>query len=132
LLVRNIPNTNYKDATSVYGYVGPLFNGNISNFDNSELKNMLTGYFKEHNFVSIFSRLNPYIPNQDNILSNIGIISKQGKVVNINLTENIEIQRQHFQSRLKTYIKKDRRNCSIEMGSTAMYIQILRIYIMKT
>ena len=53
LLVRNIPNTKYKDATSVYGYSGPVSNILLNqNFDNSKLKNLLVEYFKENNFVS--------------------------------------------------------------------------------
>lgn len=111
LLVRDIYGTNYKDATSVYGYAGPICKGNMANFNNSNFKKSLLEYFDKNNFVSVFSRLNPFIPNQCKALSNLGSIYHQGKVVNINLLESAELQRQQYQSRLKTHINKSRRFC---------------------
>ena len=39
-------------------------------------------------------------------------------MVNIDISQNPEIQRQNFQKRLKTHINKSRRNCSIREVST--------------
>lgn len=117
-LVRNIKGTQYKDLTSVYGYTGPISKGIAANFDNSSFKSEIAKFLKSNNFVSAFSRLNPYIPNQSRILNDLGQIVTRGKVVNIDITKNIETQRSHYQRRLKTYINKSRRNCEVKKGTT--------------
>jgi hypothetical protein len=118
LLVRNICNSQYKDLTSVYGYSGPISRGVTKKFDNTVFINELAKFLKKNNFVSAFSRLNPFIPNQIKILNSFGSISCQGKIVNIDISKNLEIQRSEYKSRLKTYINKSRRNCSIIRAST--------------
>lgn len=123
LLIRNIEGSNYKDATSVYGYAGPINKGMTPDFDNKNFQKKLMEYFNENNIVSVFSRLNPFIPYQRKILTNIGAIVNQGKVVNIDLTLDVDKQRQRFQSRLKTHINKSRRSCSIKTALTDNDIQ---------
>ncbi|MFI1743918.1 peptidoglycan bridge formation glycyltransferase FemA/FemB family protein [Thalassobellus sediminis] len=118
LLVRDIAGTNYRDATSVYGYAGPITKNLPYSFDNSNFKKYILTYFKKNNFVSIFSRLNPFIPGQCRTIINIGTIYNQGKVVNIKINEDVETQRQLFQRRLKTHINKAKRHCSIKKATT--------------
>lgn len=117
-LVRFIYNTDYKDLTSVYGYPGPISKGLSSNFDNTQFKKELVKFLKLNNFVSVFSRLNPYIENQSKILLNLGSKSTKGKVVNIDITQSLEIQRANYQNRLKTYINKSRKSCSVRKVTT--------------
>lgn len=117
-LVRYINNSDYKDITSVYGYPGPVGKGITNNFDNEIFKTELIKFLKLNNFVSAFSRLNPFIANQSKILFNLGSISSKGKVVNIDITKNLAEQRSGYQSRLKTYINKSRRSCSIKRATT--------------
>ncbi len=129
LLIRNIEGTPYKDVTSVYGYIGPLSIGITNDFDNSVFINELLLFFKEKNIISVFSRLNPFIPNQNKILSNFGDLYPLGKVVNINLTLDKTIQRQNYHRRLKNHINKSRRNCSITKASNADHIdKFIEIY----
>jgi lipid II:glycine glycyltransferase (peptidoglycan interpeptide bridge formation enzyme) len=111
LLIRNIPNSPYKDATSVYGYAGPIYKNITDNFDGIHFNNELLEYFKANNIVSVFSRLNPFLPLQHKILKNTGSIDKKGPIVIIDLTKNIEVQRQEFGKRLKGQLNKARR-CS--------------------
>lgn len=114
LLSRTIQGTEYKDATSVYGYAGPISKSVKSGFDNTCFKKILLSYLKSNRYVSVFSRLNPYIPCQSYALNTIGNIHNHGKVVNINIKLPLEKQRQIFQSRLKTHINKSRRNCTVK------------------
>lgn len=111
LLIRNIPNTPFKDATSVYGYAGPVYKNVTENFNNVHFNNELMEYFRSNNIVSVFSRLNPFIPLQHKILENTGVIDKKGPIVIIDLTKDIELQRQEFGKRLKGQLNKARR-CS--------------------
>lgn len=119
LLVRNIMGTTYKDATSAYGYVGPIIAGSIPpDFDNSEFIEKMTDYFKANNIISVFGRLNPYIDSQKSILKGFGETIHQGKVVNIDLNQNPDILRANYRNRLKTHINKARKNCSIKTGNS--------------
>lgn len=116
LMLRDIEGTSYSDATSVYGYAGPLCKikgGKISDFDNQRFKNELQRFLSDNKIVSVFSRLHPYIDYQENMLKNIGSVTSPGNVVNIDLTLPIDIQRQQYNSRLKTYINKARRKYTI-------------------
>lgn len=114
LLIRNVFNTPYKDATCVYGYAGPISKGVNNTFNNKNFIKSLKIYFKENNIISVFNRLNPYIDFQDVVLADYGKIKMQGKVVNIDLTLDVEEQRQNYQSRLKTHVNKSRRNCTVK------------------
>jgi len=118
LLVREIPNTKYLDATSVYGYAGPISKGITESFDNTNFKQALTEYFKKNNYVSVFSRLNPFIEHQCDVLNNIGSVKQQGKIVNIDLNLDLNTQRSRFRDRLKTHINKSRRLCTIREAKT--------------
>lgn len=128
-LLRYIYNTNYKDLTSVYGYPGPVSKGVTNSFNNTTFKTELIKFLKLNNFVSAFSRLNPFIPYQSKIITNLGTISHVGKVVNIDITKDLGTQRTNYQKRLKTYINKSRRICSIREASTKEDLKIfIEIY----
>ncbi|WP_298537838.1 GNAT family N-acetyltransferase [uncultured Algibacter sp.] len=118
LIIRDIYSTIYKDATSVYGYVGPVSKGIGNDFDNSNFIKHLKNYFNDNNIISVFSRLNPFIKNQDRILFDIGSLTPQGKVVNIEISKPLEEQRSKYRSRLKTYINKSRKECSIKIANS--------------
>jgi len=108
LLLRSIADTPYMDATSVYGYAGPLTCNIDNDFDNTNFKNQLLAFFKKNNLVAVFSRLHPYIPIQQLVLKNMGEVTVMGKIVNVDLTKNLESQKKEYQKRLRTYINKER------------------------
>ncbi len=118
LLIRKIEGTTYKDATSVYGYPGPLVSNLKNHHDLVAFKMVLEEFFLENKIVSVFSRLNPYIPHQERVLQDMGEIVTCGKVINIDLTKDLDTQYQAYQKRLRTYIHKARRLCTIKKGST--------------
>ncbi|MBO0330194.1 peptidoglycan bridge formation glycyltransferase FemA/FemB family protein [[Muricauda] lutisoli] len=113
LLIRDIPNTSFNDATSVYGYPGPLCKNISDNFDGAHFKSELLQYFSSNNIVSVFSRLNPFMPIQHRILESIGEINNKGQVVSIDLKKPIDQQRQEFGKRLKGQLNKARRHCRV-------------------
>ncbi len=113
LLIRKIDGTDFYDATSVYGYAGPIGKNIPADFDNNDFLNYLNSYFESNNIITVFSRLNPFVSNQDSILKNYGSVVEQGKVVNIDLTMDPDILRQGYQRRLKTHINKARRECNV-------------------
>ena len=116
LLFRNIEGTPHKDATSVYGYAGVLSNINRSTFNVSKFQENLHRYLLDQKIISVFSRLHPFINNQESLLSGLGEITEQGMVVYLDLTLPIDVQRANFNRRLKTYLNKARKVCTVIEG----------------
>ncbi|MEC3908017.1 NeuD/PglB/VioB family sugar acetyltransferase [Tamlana sp. 2201CG12-4] len=113
LIIRKIGGTGYFDATSVYGYSGPLQKNVPQSFDNSGLVKALNQYFKDENIISVFSRLNPFIKRQSEILKNMGHVVELGNVVNIDLTLPLDEQRTIFSKTTKRYLNKGRRSLKV-------------------
>lgn len=118
-LIRKIASTDYYDATSIYGYGGPISKNVNSEFDNTMFLAKLNSFFEENKIISVFSRLHPYIKNQKTILKNYGNINNQGKVVYIDLDLNLYVQKRNYQERLRTYINKSRKKCFIKKLETS-------------
>lgn len=113
LLLRKIFDTSYYDITSVYGYAGPVQKGVDNSFDNNRFAYYFKEFLIENNIVSVFSRLNPFIAHQEDILEGLGEVIALGKVVNIDITEPVDDQRVKFSSTTKRYINRARRLCSV-------------------
>ena len=122
LIFRKISGTDYYDATSVYGYAGPIEKRG-SYFEQSAFKNELHQFLFKHKVISVFSRLHPYIDGQSHTLKDLGEICFHNLVVNIDLTQTLDEQRSRFNKRLKTYINKARRECSVIEATTTQHIQ---------
>jgi len=103
LLERMVKNTLLKDATSVYGYPGPL--SNIRHSDRfNELWNVLIHHFTNNeNYISLFSRLNSISTNEE-ILAKRFI--EEGNTININLMLTEEEQKNKYRSNHKRDINK--------------------------
>ncbi|WP_299116293.1 GNAT family N-acetyltransferase [uncultured Winogradskyella sp.] len=129
LLIRNIENTNYKDATSVYGYAGPLVQQIDKTINVEKFQKALNTFLNQNSIVSVFSRLHPYIEHQEMILNGLGNVNALGNVVNIDLTDTIENQRAKFNRRLKTYLNKSRRSCTVIEGNLDEHLDdFIRLY----
>ncbi|NHF61072.1 GNAT family N-acetyltransferase [Flavobacteriaceae bacterium TP-CH-4] len=117
-LKRPINDTDYFDLTSVYGYAGPISKNVPPDFDNqrfaTEFKTALDGLA----VVSVFSRLHPYFENQSNILGGLGNTPVLGKVVNIDLTQDLATQRAQYGKSTKNRTNKCRRVCTVRKAET--------------
>ena len=118
LLIRKIEGTSFFDATSVYGYSGPLCNNYTSEFNHEEFKRELLAYLHSQRIISVFSRLNPFLSNQQTILKGIGEVERKGPIVSINLGLDLEQQRQAYARRLKGQLNKIRRHCVVKTASS--------------
>lgn len=116
LVKRKIPNTEYFDATSVYGYAGPIQDNIDASFDNSKFIQKLNEFFEEEKIISVFSRLNPFIDYQETILKKIGAIEALSNIVNIDLTKDIDEQRTIFSKTTKRYINKCRKTFNFKIS----------------
>lgn len=113
LLLRAIKNTNYMDATSVYGYAGILALSKCEQFNKENFHKELNVFFNENKIVTVFSRLHPYIEQQELLLEGLGNTTTLGKVVYIDLNDTLENQRKMFNRRMKTYLNKSRKSCTV-------------------
>lgn len=113
LLLRNIENTDFKDAISVYGYAGILTLTMDNEFDKHQFHKELNSFFKQNKIVSVFSRLHPYLDHQETLLEGLGETTTLGKVVYIDLMDTLENQRKMYNKRMKTYLNKSRRLCTV-------------------
>ena len=125
-LLRKIFNTDYYDLTSVYGYSGPLFKNIDYNFCINNFETQLNSFCEENKFVSIFSRLHPFIENQTKVLGNIGEVIPLGKVVNVDLTKNLEEQRAYFSKTTKRYLNKTSKLCIVNKTVTNDNLEVFK------
>ena len=97
------------DATSVYGYPGPLVShGGTSALTVSRFQTALRETLAELRVVTVFSRLNPLLPQLD-LLSGLGACDQAGQTVSIDLTQSPEAQRQAYRRPYKESINRLRR-----------------------
>jgi predicted N-acyltransferase len=98
-----------QDATSVYGYAGPLFSH--ASFPDAVLRNFreaLTAALRERKVVAVFSRLHPLL-RQKEILAQLGECRSQGDTISIDLTQPLEVQRAGYSGTVKTRLNRLRR-----------------------
>ena len=117
LVLRPIEDTLYFDLSSVYGYAGPICNVDVETFDFSNFKSKFKTYLVANNIVSVFSRLHPYI-KQDQVLDNLGETLSLGDVVNIDVTLPIEQSRMAYGKSNKNQINKLRKQCEVVKAET--------------
>lgn len=109
-LKRPIPDTNYYDLSSVYGYGGPMSNKHIHSLEAEHLelfqKSFLC-FLHENNFVSVFLRLNPFT-KQNRLFEKIGGLYPNGKSVVIDLSLSSEERRKQYRENVKCSIRRCR------------------------
>jgi hypothetical protein len=116
-VLRPVDTLEYFDLTSVYGYAGPICNVDVETFDFSDFQKAFKGYLQSKKIVSVFSRLHPYIA-QDQILESLGNLVSLGDVVNIDLTLPINQSRMAYGKSNKNQINKLRRQCEVIKAET--------------
>ena len=111
VIIRKIDGTIYSDATSVYGYCGPIARKEIKEIDDNlleYLKDKINEYFKENNIIAAFSRLHPLIEQSD-FFKDFGEVIELNKTVSIDLTLPADIQRRAFRKSLKSDLNQLRK-----------------------
>ncbi len=99
----------WRDATSVYGYAGPLASQeNVPESVRRGFQMGLTAALRELRVVSVFSRLHPLIP-QRALLEGIGEVRAGGQTVAIDLALPPAVQRAQYGSSVKTRLNRLRR-----------------------
>lgn len=126
IIKRSIQNSIFFDCTSVYGYAGPIFSIGTKTDDFLYFQKALKEFFIRENIISVFSRLNPFIVGQENVISNFGQIETLGKIVIIDLREELQVQRSAYSKITKRYINRARRHCLIKRSLCKEDIMVFR------
>jgi hypothetical protein len=111
LIIRAIPDTNFFDCTSVYGYCGIISSLEIKNISSNLItyfKEELLCFFKNNHIVSVFSRLHPLVPN-DSFFHDFGIVKEINKTVTIDLSLPSDLQRKQYRKSNKSELNQLRR-----------------------
>lgn len=117
---RSIPNSNYFDFHSVYGYTGPISNVDINQLDEYfilQFQACLLKFLKKENCISVFVKFHPFF-NQTVALEKMGGVFDNGKVVAVDLKQQIEDQRRKYRGCVASTIKK-----SHKLGFTTRQMQ---------
>lgn len=112
LIVRPVEGTAYYDLTSVYGFSGPISNKKIDDLDDrlsEDFKSAFTAFLSRGNYISVFSRLNPFF-KQVPLLKKFGGIYDNGRTVVLDLSLSIEEQRKSYNESVRASIRKAWRN----------------------
>ncbi len=132
LVIREIEGTDFRDATSVYGYAGP-----VASEDMSQIKSILLDFFRqelksfftEQNIVSVFSRLHPLIDIGD-FFNDFGQEVPLNKTVSIDITLTVDEQRSKYRKSNKYEINQLKKKGFevIEATSDADIDEFIQIY----
>lgn len=108
LIVRKIPNSDFLDATSVYGYCGPIASSHFKNLKVkcvSKFREDLLNFFKKSRIISVFSRLHPLIDTAY-FFDGFGIKKDLNKTICLDLTLDIDEQRRGYRKSNKSEINQ--------------------------
>jgi len=102
--------TNYHDATSVYGYPGPIANEQGRNDPAflARFARKLESYAREQGWISVFSRLNPLLANHQ-LLPGLGEVIGLSDTVTIDLSIPPEEQTARYRKSHRYEIRRARR-----------------------
>ena len=97
MLVRDVPTADgWKDATSVYGYAGPLATAEpIPESVGRRFADSLSEVCQSLRLVTAFSRLHPLLPQTD-LLRTVGVVSEAGVTTSVDLTLPADARRARY------------------------------------
>jgi sugar O-acyltransferase (sialic acid O-acetyltransferase NeuD family) len=113
LIIRSIPDSDFNDCTSVYGYCGPISNIKFEEMPLEairQFKEGLNSFFIDRKIVSSFVRLHPLFPFQDILFKDFGEVITLNRTVAINLNQPINVQRSNYGKSTKLHINRALKN----------------------
>ena len=109
IVFRKIGNSSYSDATSVYGYAGPLRSHKYIPLNViSKFKQELEEYFTKCNIISVFSRFHPLFEQKD-LLNGLGEIISLSQTISIDLSLPVDEQRKQYRKGVKSDLSRLRK-----------------------
>jgi hypothetical protein len=121
---RRVFDSNYFDLSSVHGYLGPASNMDPKSFDLNDFNRSFEALLRQENIICVFSKLNPYLENQELILSGLGTLEEVGELVYLDLSTDPIIQRQNYRKSVKNDVNKLRRLFNVRTADSQEDIDI--------
>ncbi len=122
-----IPNTKFYDLQSPYGYGGIYCNVNDKNFIKEALENLKLKAV-EQNIIAFFIRFHLFDENLKNYHYLLPFFTKNKETIIVNTNENIENIRTNYSPRIRSYIKKARKEINIEFAQKEDYKDFFKLY----
>src|SRR5690606_25092044 len=88
-----------------------------------EWQELLHRYFSDQGIISAFSSLNPFLPDQANLLKGFGEIEDLGQIVYVDLTKSEDEQFAAYSATTKRYVKRNSRLFSVREGKSERDVQ---------
>jgi len=113
LIIRSIPDSEYNDCASVYGYCGPISNIAIKELPLeaiNQFKEGLDSFFIDRKIVTSFIRLHPLFPFQEILFKDFGEVITLNQTVVIKLNQPIDMQRSNYGKSTKLHINRALKN----------------------
>ncbi|WP_010517360.1 GNAT family N-acetyltransferase [Croceivirga radicis] len=117
LVIRPINGSEFFDATSVYGYGGPLISQLTSHFVFQDWNQHMLDFFQNDKIISVFSSTNPFIDSQEHLLLQMGEIETMGDIVYVDLKQGTE-RREHYSKTTKRYLNRNKTIFDIREGNS--------------
>lgn len=108
VLKRHIPDTDYYDIITPYGYGGFLIEGDSRNDNLENMKKEFYDIMQKNNIISAFFRYHPILKNAEKVISVFPILNL-GKTIDIDLTNSGNIF-ENFTSKNRNMVRKAQKN----------------------
>ncbi|EAJ2879870.1 hypothetical protein A0X34_01090 [Campylobacter coli] len=122
-----IPNTKFYDLQSPYGYGGIYCNTDDEFFIKEAIKNLKLKATKQ-NIIAFFIRFHLFDENLENYHHLLPFFVKNKETIIVNTIEDIENIRSNYKSRIRTCIKKARKEINIEFAQKEDYKDFFKLY----
>jgi hypothetical protein len=116
------------DATSPYGYGGPIYWGADLQDVLPELHARFERFLREQNIVSIFLRLNPFLGASSGLLAELGDLQIHGPSVYIDLRDSVGSWRgihPHYRAFIKRMLRS---GCDVRIDQWDTLEQVIQAY----
>lgn len=113
---KRIKDSDFYDLSSAYGYACIFANTDDTSFLHEALSKLKQTCLKE-NIIAIFLRLHPYDVNLSFFEKNLDFFEENRKVVVLESNKDIDEIRSSYSNRMRTYIRKARKELDIEFAS---------------
>lgn len=95
--IEGLEHVNLWDATSVYGYAGPVYTPDLPDTVITEFQTQVKRYLLKRGVIAVFSRLHPLL-SQERIVRGLGEADESGLTVSIDLTLPLNEQQRQYRS----------------------------------
>lgn len=122
-----IPNTEFYDLQSPYGYGGIYCNAHDEDFIKEALSDLKLKALKQ-NIIAFFIRFHLFDENLENYHHLLPFFTKNKETIIVHTDESIDNIRTNYSPRIRSYVKKARKELKIEFATKQDYKDFFELY----